>query len=231
MNVNTISTSSAHDFAETGARIVADRVRAAIADHGFCVLGLSGGSTPGDVYRVLAKADIDWWRIWIFLTDERCVPPEHAESNTGMLRATLLQHIPQSEQNHVVLPSLDLSPDACAAQYNGALRTLFEEKGWPDLIVLGMGEDGHTASLFPPLSRVEMGEELAIHTHALSPAIHDRITVTLRVLLRTNAAVLLLRGNPKRKIWEQMLASSEDETRWPIKVLIARGNLTVVFGP
>ncbi len=231
MNVNAIATSSAQDFVATGARIIAEHVRTAIADHGCCVLGLSGGSTPGDMYRALAKADINWGRIWMFLVDERCVPPEHTESNAGMIRATLLQNIPLNEKEHIVLPQENLLPDACAAHYNEALGTLFGEKGWPDCIVLGMGEDGHTASLFPPLSNVEMGGERAIHTHAVPPAIHDRITVTLGVLLRAHSAVLLLRGNSKKKVWEEMLASPEDETRWPIKALIARGNLTVIFGP
>jgi 6-phosphogluconolactonase len=131
----------------------------AIAARGQFVVALSGGSTPRATYALLASdgfaARVDWSRVHVFWGDERCVPPDHPDSNYRMARETLLDHVP--------LPTGDVHrirgevhPEEAAADYERTLRSFFapqarDKEPTPhfDLVLLGMGEDGHTASLFP----------------------------------------------------------------------------------
>src|SRR5262249_23706752 len=127
----------------------------AIADHGrFCV-ALSGGNTPKGVYAQLAaqkRDSLPWNKVFIFFGDERHVPPEDPESNYRMARESLLSKVPIPEENaHRILA--ELPAPAAAVQYEMDMRSFFRlpAGSWPrfDLILLGLGDDGHTASLFP----------------------------------------------------------------------------------
>jgi len=136
---------------------------AAIATHGQFVVVLSGGSTPRATYTLLASDEfagrVDWPRVHIFWGDERCVPPDHPESNYRMARETLLDHVPLPTRNVHRLPD-EMEPEQAAGEYERTLRSFFAQQprgketrdDGPtprfDLVLLGMGEDGHTASLF-----------------------------------------------------------------------------------
>jgi 6-phosphogluconolactonase len=125
---------------------------AAIAAHGQFVVALSGGSTPRATYTLLANdelaARVDWPRVRVFWGDERCVPPDHAGSNYRMARETLLDHVPLPTRNVHRIQG-ELPPDQAATAYQAELEAVLGAGGRFDLILLGMGEDGHTASLFP----------------------------------------------------------------------------------
>jgi len=125
---------------------------AAIAARGQFVVALSGGSTPRATYRLLASdefaARVDWPRVRVFWGDERCVPPDHSDSNYRMARETLLDEIPIPAENVHRIRG-ELPPDQAATAYQAELEAVLGAGGRFDLILLGMGEDGHTASLFP----------------------------------------------------------------------------------
>lgn len=212
------------------------KIRAAQRDHGTCIIGLSGGRTPRAVYEILGIKNAElgiknWENIRLFLVDERYVPPDHSESNQRLVRDTLLKHLPIPEEN-IVFPDTTLPIDACIVDYTRRLKELWKNR-LPDLVILGMGTDGHTASLFPPLSDLALGDErLILHTQApegvcCSPAARDRVTVSLNAICVAKEQVLLLQGKEKQRTWKEMMESPEDERRWPLKRVMGTGNLTV----
>lgn len=152
-----MSVINVHPGPDALVRAVADEVTAhaqnAIAAQGRFTIGLSGGSTPRPLFRLLAsepyRSAIDWGLVWVLWGDERCVPPDDRDSNYGMARDLLLEHVtvPPSQ---VVRVQGELPPQQAAQAYENALRTLFDTD-WPriDYLLQGMGADGHTASLFP----------------------------------------------------------------------------------
>src|SRR4051812_16912249 len=160
---------------------------AAISERGRFTVALSGGSTPRSLYSLLAKdhADFDWNRTFLFFGDERHVPPDHADSNYGMVKESLLSKITIPDTNvhrvHAELPDAS----AAAAEYDRQLRTFFECKPgqFPrfDLILLGLGTDGHTASLFPGSAGLEEESRLVIANWVEKFKTH-RLTFTFPVL-------------------------------------------------
>jgi 6-phosphogluconolactonase len=124
----------------------------AIAAHGRFAVALAGGSTPRATYALLATeefaARVDWSRVHVFWGDERCVPPDHPDSNYRMVREALLDKIPIPTENVHRIRG-ELSPDQAALAYHEKLEAVLGANGRFDLILLGMGADGHTASLFP----------------------------------------------------------------------------------
>ena len=132
----------------------AELAQLAIAARGRFAVALAGGSTPKRTYEFLAgekyKNRIDWAKVHVFFGDERCVPPENSDSNYRMANEAMLSRLPIPEQNiHRMIGEGDAV--ANASLYESELRSFFDEAAWPrfDLIFLGMGDDGHTASLFP----------------------------------------------------------------------------------
>jgi len=165
---------------------------------------LSGGHTPVDFYRALAAAgeSIQWEKVHIFLVDERFVPPTDEDSNYHMIRETLLNHVPIPEANVHPVKTLGLTPDEAASEYEKDLRRHFvhEREGYPrfDLVVLGLGADGHTASLFPGDPMIAEPERWVAAVKP-DPAPHERITLTLPVLNRSRCALFLVTGAEKAK--------------------------------
>ncbi len=231
MPVEKIFATSADAFVATGADVLEHRIEGAIERRGRCVMGLSGGSTPGPVYRVLGNmGHIDWAHVHIFLIDDRCVPSDHADSNQKLIRETLLASaaIPSS---NIVFPNATLAPEECAEEYAKRLAILLHD-GF-DISILGMGSDGHIASLFPPLPAGAVSPDPAIHTQTpLKPdgmplfAVRDRITVTLPILYAARWTLVMLKQD-KYVIWKDMEASAEGMERWPLKAL-ADNDLTLL---
>ncbi len=128
--------------------------REAIAQRGVFRVALAGGSTPKRMYRELAHNPeaLDWSRVHVFFGDERCVPPDHPDSNYRLAFDELLQQVPIPQNQVHRIPAEHPNPQAAASEYEATLRAIFgADRPWPvfDLILLGMGPDGHTASLFP----------------------------------------------------------------------------------
>ena len=144
---------------------------AAAAERGFCTVALSGGQTPVGFYREAAAAeDIDWSRTHIFQVDERFVPPSDSRSNFRMIRQNLLDPAAVPGGNVYPIPVRGADADACAVEYAREIRAFFaaragvtaEEMPRFDLVMLGMGEDGHTASLFPASGALEETDSLRV---------------------------------------------------------------------
>jgi len=199
-------------------------IEAAVQKQGHCVLGLSGGSTPVPIYAALGQAKtIDWSNVWIYLIDERYVPSHHPDSNQKMIRETLLSHadIPEDQ---IYFPDTSMQLVECVSDYEQRLKECLRI-GSTNILVLGMGEDGHIASLFPPVPQAAFGDHLVIHTETDTFAVRDRISVTMPVLEAAISAVFLLKGEKKQKTWQQMMKSHEDEKRWPAKAILERSIL------
>ena len=133
------------------AEIFVELAALAITDRGRFLVALNGGGTPNQLFRLLVREPIDWTRVHVFWGDERLVPPEDPESNYGQAREVLLNHVPIPAEN-VHRVSSEIEPDAAAMDYARVLQGFASPPlDWPrfDLVLLGMGEDGHTASLFP----------------------------------------------------------------------------------
>lgn len=220
-------TDAGPSFARTAAQKLGDLIRRAIRANGTCVIGLSGGSTPGPVYEELAGEMIDWSRVTVFLADDRCVSPDHPDSNQHLVRSALLSRL--SEPPATLFHDTSLPPAEAAEAYGKRLEELLAERG-ADIVVLGMGPDGHIASLFPPLDERAFGPAFAIHTTTDAFAVHDRISVTLPVLAGAAHAVFLLKGEDKLRLWEEMEASTEDAHRWPARAVLEKGTVTLIAG-
>lgn len=217
------------DFKEKGAAILEHIICEAAKERGYSVIGLSGGSTPREIYEALGRSkNIDWTRVWIFLVDDRYVPADSTDSNQFLLRSTLLKNAPIPE-SQIIFPDTTLPISACVDLYDKHLKSLLR-KGSPDIVSLGMGDDGHIASLFPPLEDSAFGPAGgAIHTTTDKFAVKDRISVTMPVLERARRAVFFLRGAKKRRLWEEMIGSDEDKRRWPAKAILKSCVSTLIF--
>jgi 6-phosphogluconolactonase len=185
-------------LAREAADFIAACAQEAIMERGACVLGLSGGSTPRGAYELLGQAPgIDWSKVWIFLVDDRHVRRDSPKSNQHLLRQTLLKHAPIPE-SQILTPDPDLPPAECARAYGELLNGLVRGRGI-DLLALGLGPDGHIASLFPPVGPEAKSDAGAIHTTTQQFDIPDRISATLPILSTAREAVFLLSGADKAK--------------------------------
>ncbi len=202
----------------------------------FCV-ALSGGSTPKRLYSLLASqysGAIPWENTHIFFSDERCVPPEDPESNFGMVRDSLLSRVPIRNENvHRIQGELD--PLLGAERYSEVISQLFEHApGQPpafDLILLGMGEDGHTASIFPGSPLVHESDRLVAETFVEKLGAY-RITLNPSVLTHARNVVFLVTGEEKSEALQLALKGEYDPDRCPTHILRqAEGKVTWLVDP
>lgn len=191
--------------------------RQAIAARGRFAVALSGGSTPKALYSLLATAEfseqLDWRQIHLFFGDERCVAPDHAESNYRMVAESLLTKIAIADENvHRMVG--ELAPDAAAAAYAAQLTGFFDlkENHLPrfDLIFLGLGEDGHTASLFPDSSALHETKALVAPTYVEKLKAH-RLTLTLPTINNAGQISFLIAGQSKVGIVKSILTGQNTE--------------------
>jgi 6-phosphogluconolactonase len=224
-----IPTDSHDEFVSAAATVLERAIVQAIDKNGRCVLGLSGGSTPGPAYDLLGrKRTIEWEKVHVFLVDERCVPMDDDRSNAKLLEETLFRNagVPDLQRHY---PDTSMPPGECARFYDHDLRQLLPDAG-PDVVTLGLGDDGHVASLFPPLSPADLGAaEFAVATKTpLLPdgtprfPVKDRISTTLTLLRTTETKVFLLNGAAKKPAWEESSRAGADALRWPGSLLVHR---------
>ena len=201
------------DSPDSVARAVAAAMQDVVADvmarRGRCAIALSGGSTPRALYRELAanhRSTIRWDHVDVFWSDERFVPAADPQSNYGMAKAALLDHVPCPAANvHAIPTDLD-TPEAAADAYGSILRAYFGD-GMPrfDLLLLGIGADGHTASLFPHSPALEINDAPVAATRAPDNG-GARITLTLPVLLAAHTTFVLATGANKAPAIARALA-------------------------
>jgi 6-phosphogluconolactonase len=206
--------------------------QAAIASEGRFTVALSGGSTPRALHERLARPPlretIDWANIHIFWGDERFVPPDDAESCYRMARETLLAHVPIPAANIYPVPTIGGTPEAAAEAYAETISAFFgTEVPRLDLILLGMGPDGHTASLFPshPESINPSGKlVVAVHDAPKPPPI--RISCTYKLINAAANIIFLVAGADKATTLREVLRGPADLARLPAQgVRPERGTL------
>lgn len=193
-------------LAEMAGRRFVEVAAAAISKRGAFNVALAGGSTPAGLYRLLAQPPyreaIDWQHTYIYFGDERCVPPDHPDSNYRLARETLLDHVAVPRAN-IFRMAGEWPPAAAAENYAAILRSDFhlQRKQRPrfDLILLGLGADGHTASLFPGTAaalerqKLVIAAEVPAYVHPPVP----RVTLTLAVLNAAREIWFLVTGAAK----------------------------------
>lgn len=172
----------------------------AIEDHGSFGLALAGGSTPRRLYELLAtdySTEIPWRHVHLYWGDERCVPPDDDRSNYGMVRTVLLDHVPVPPAGVHRIRG-ELGPERAAAEYERVLAQAISL----DLVLLGMGTDGHTASLFP--GQLDLTDPRTVRGVSAPAGVEprDRVTLTLRGLEAFTAALFLVTGREKRDVVE-----------------------------
>jgi len=191
-------------LSDTAARWIADTIQGAVRDRAACYLALSGGETPRASYQRLSRdpypQEVPWAALHVFWSDERRVPYGDPASNFGMARAAFLDHVPIPAAQIFPMPVEEPDGSQAPAAYAQTLRKVpADSAGWPrfDLILLGLGEDGHTASLFP-------GDDALRETSAPVRAVRapkppqERLTLTLPVLNAARSVLFLVQGASKR---------------------------------
>jgi 6-phosphogluconolactonase len=199
-------------LAQQAAGYIAQTLAAAVAARGRATVALSGGSTPRRINALLAESPlrerVPWVQLEVFWGDERCVPPEHAESNYGMARDTLLARVPIPPERVHRVPTEAGPAVAVAATYERELRRVFEleVEDIPvfDLILLGMGPDGHTASLFPGTLALEEQRRLVV-PNQIDYMPHERVTFTFPVLNAGRQVAFLVTGADKSAMLQRAL--------------------------
>jgi 6-phosphogluconolactonase len=193
MMLLTVVPDSEH-LARPAAEWLEAEIVASIRARGGCALGLAGGRTPEPVYRELAQAaDIDWSRVSVFFGDERAVPPDHAESNYGMVRAALLSRVPVPAASVHRMEAERADRDLAAREYERLLPAAL------DILVLGVGPDGHTASLFPGSAALDERRRLVMPVVGSKPPA-DRLTITPPVIEATHRVAVLATGADKAAV-------------------------------
>jgi 6-phosphogluconolactonase len=225
-----LASRAAHHFVEMVSEAVAARGRARIA--------ISGGSTPKPAFQLLAdpnqpwRARMPWENLDLYWVDERTVPPDAADSNYRMTREALLDHVPlKPEQIHRMEGELD--PHVAASRYESELRNSFRLEGAEsprfDLIALGMGDDGHTASLFPHTEAIHEMSRLVI-ANQVPQKDTWRITLTWPVINHASSVFFLIAGADKAEILNQVLTGPRDPEKLPSQLIWpSSGILTLIL--
>jgi 6-phosphogluconolactonase len=214
----------------------ASAVAAAVGARGVACVAISGGSTPKAMFALLADrgapyfAQVPWDKLQLFWVDERCVPPTDADSNYRMTNEAMLSRVPlHVAQIHRMEGELD--PEIAATRYESVIREAFKlhEGEMPvfDLVLLGMGDDGHTASLFPHTSALHEMERLVVANHVPQKETW-RITLTSPVINHGREVVFLIEGMGKAQVVHDVFQGAYDPESKPSQLVRPEnGSLTV----
>ena len=217
---------TAEELSDAAARAIVEAGRASIEACGRYRLLVSGGDSPRRTYELLASryaADVEWERTHVYFSDERCVPPGDRRNNHRMVDDLLLSRVPVPASSVHPIPTMGAPPELAEA-HEALLRTHFARAGTTtfDLALMGMGADGHTASLFPgdPAVGEEQRWVLAVKApHGVE--VTDRITLTLPVLNRARHVLFLVTGAGKRDAAQQALSAPGGSQ--PLPAALVRG--------
>ena len=203
-------------------------IREAVETRGVARIAISGGSSPKPVFELLAdKAEpfrqaIPWDRLRLFWVDERCVPPDHPDSNYGAARDLLLSKVPLKPE-HVVRIEGELDPEEAAAKYESAIRGHFRLEGAEvpifDMVQLGMGDDGHTASLFPHTEALQEMMRVAVANHVPQQKQSWRVTLTWPVINAGRDVFFLIDGAKKADPVGRVLTGAYDPETLPSQLI------------
>jgi 6-phosphogluconolactonase len=206
--------------------IVVEKIQAAIAARGMCTIALAGGGTPRPLYQQLATADLPWQNLHVFWGDERYVPADHPDSNQGMARKAWLDQVPIPRFNIHPMPTDEADPMIAASKFETELEGLFQvpfgEFPALDIVLLGIGDDGHTASLFPHTEALQVRDRLITVGNKDG---QPRITFTAPFINHARVVIFLVAGASKRPALAEIFAPTGDETTYPARLIQPQGEL------
>jgi 6-phosphogluconolactonase len=214
-------------MALASARLFAAKVEQAVRTRGIARVAISGGTTPKNMFKLLADpagpfvSTVPWDKLQLFWVDERCVGPDDPESNYGVARELLLSKVPIPAVN-VFRMEGELDPEEAASRYESTLRNVMKLEGAEspafDLVTLGMGPDGHTASLFPHTAGLDEMGRLVIANHVPQKEAW-RISLTWPVINQAAAVVFEVEGQSKTDVLAEVLTGPRDPERLPSQLI------------
>jgi 6-phosphogluconolactonase len=204
--------------AQAAAELILERAQAALSARGALTIALSGGSTPRALYARIAAFPLPWSRVELCFGDERAVPPDHQDSNARMVQESLVLPAAIPEE-HVHRMRGELPPEQAARDYEQTLRRLFaEDSAFPrfDIVLLGLGADGHTASLFP--HSPVLAEQHAWVAPSVGPTPPSaRLTLTYPVLNAARLVLFLVAGKDKSRALREVLEGNQSRDQIPAR--------------
>jgi 6-phosphogluconolactonase len=206
--------------------VVLQKAQAAIAEKGQFTIALSGGSTPKPLYEALADQNLPWEKIHIFWGDERYVPPDHPDSNQKMARQAWLERVSFPAANLHPMPTDDADPAVAAGRYEAHLQDFFQAQPgeFPalDVVLLGIGDDGHTASLFPHTEALQVNDRLITVGNKDG---QPRITFTAPLINQAKTVIFIVAGASKQAALSEIFATVGDATTYPARLIQPDGEL------
>jgi 6-phosphogluconolactonase len=206
--------------------LMVERILTAVSERQSCTIALSGGSTPQPLYAALAHADLPWQQIHIFWGDERYVPAEHPDSNYGMAKQVWLDLVPIPTANIYPIPTDLAEPQLAATAYDRQIATHFARAAGAipvfDIILLGMGDDGHTASLFPHTAALSVVDRLVTVGDKDG---QPRITFTFPLINHAESVIFLISGASKQAALAEIFAPEGDLAAHPSRGVRPHGEL------
>jgi 6-phosphogluconolactonase len=225
-------------LARRAAQYFAEKSAAAAAAHGRARIAISGGSTPKAAFALLAdasqpwRAKMPWDKLDLWWVDERCVPPDDADSNYRMTREAMLDRVPlKSGQIHRMQGELE--PEDAAARYEMEMRNGFALRDGElprfDLLELGLGPDGHTASLFPHTAALHETNRLVVANHVETVKDSWRVTLTRPVINNAADVFFLISGPDKAQILKEVMMGPRDQERLPSQLIAPSGGILTLL--
>jgi 6-phosphogluconolactonase len=225
-------------LASRAAQYFVEMAEEAVVARGRARIAISGGSTPKAAFQLLGdpnqpwRARMPWDKLELYWVDERCVPPDDQQSNFRMTREALLDQVPLRPE-HIHRMEGELDPEEAASRYESGLRNNFRLEGAEvphfDLVQLGIGPDGHTASLFPHTQALNEMMRLVVSNHV--PQLNSwRITLTWPVINQARSVFFLISGSDKAGVLNEVLTGARDVERLPSQLIWpASGILTLIL--
>jgi 6-phosphogluconolactonase len=212
--------SDARELSEAAAQMFVEEAQGRIDDSGRFTVAFAGGSTPKLTYEILAREygrskDLDWSKVHVFFGDERTVPPDHEDSNYRMASEALLTHVTLGS---VYRMRGEMEPREAAALYEKKLEEFFGGAPRLDLVLLGIGEDGHTASLFPRTPALDVYDRWAVE-NPVDKLDTVRLTLTISTINAARAVVFLVAGGGKAEALKEVLEGEADSHDYPAKCI------------
>lgn len=207
---------------ERAKELVMTEAQQALAQRDRFTIALAGGNTPKPLYEQLATQALPWSKVHVFWGDERYVPIDHADSNAGMAHRAWLDQVSLPAENIHPMPTDAAQPSDAAQTYETHLNNFFGSKSEPgqfpqlDVVLLGIGPDGHTASLFPHTAALQNCE------HSIAVGDKDgqpRLTFTVPILNRARCVIFLVTGENKRTALQHIFAEQADALQWPARLV------------
>lgn len=226
MKKQVMTLSDLPSLVKQGLTLVLEKIEQAIQQRGKCTLVLSGGSTPKPLYEALAEQSLPWEKIAIFWGDERYVNPDHPDSNQRMTKQALLDRIEIPSTNIYAMPTGSPDPALDARKYETSLLEYFQINPgvFPafDIILLGMGDDGHTASLFPHTEALNVKDRLITVGQKDG---QPRLTFTAPLINQARCVIFLVAGSNKQNALAEVFAPEGDAMTYPSRLIQPQGEL------